>query len=190
MSAPIETPAKAPEGATPTEPTAVPAPPAPEPEGDALGDAGKKALAAERAEKKALAKERNDLAAKVKEFEDAKKSDAEKQADRMAVLEKEAASARSEAVRYKIASKFQVSDEDAELFLTGSDEETLTKQAQRLNERAAALKPTPGAYVPGEGRSPSNPNIDEQIAAATKARDFPRVIALKEQRSAQLRQPK
>jgi hypothetical protein len=158
---------------------------------ETLGDAGKKALIAERAEKKALAKANAELIAKVKAFEDAQLSDTEKQSKRLAELEKEAASARSEAIRYRIAAKFQVSDEDAELFLTGSDEESLTKQATRLSERAAAAKPKSGAYVPGEGRTTQNtPNIDDEIAAAQKARNFTRVIALKEQQSAQQRASK
>lgn len=163
---------------------------APKPGEESLGDAGKKALAAERAEKRALAKANVELAAKVKAFEDAQLSDSEKQSKRLAELENEAATARSEAIRYRIAAKFQVSDEDAELFLTGSDEESLTKQAQRLTERAAAAKPKSGAYVPGEGRSANTPDINDQIAAAQKARDFTRVIMLKEQQSAQLRASK
>lgn len=157
---------------------------------ETLGDAGKKALIAERAEKKALAKANAELVARVKAFEDAQLSDTEKQSKRLAELEKEAASARGEAIRYRIAAKFQVSDEDAELFLTGSDEESLTKQATRLSERAAAAKPKSGAYVPGEGRSANTPNINDEIAAAQKARNFTRVIALKEQQSAQQRASK
>jgi hypothetical protein len=46
--------------------------------------------------------------------------------------------ARAEALRLRVASKFGIGDEDADLFLTGSDEETLTKQAERL----AAREPT------------------------------------------------
>ncbi|WP_159844900.1 hypothetical protein [Nocardia sp. CY41] len=155
---------------------------------DTLGDAGKKALAAERAAKRALSKERDELAAKVKQFEDRDKSDSEKQADRIASLEKDAADAKVLALRYKYAAKHQISDEDAELFLVGTDEETIAKQAQRLAERGSASAPQPGTYVPGEGRTPATPNLDEQIAEAQKNRDFTRAIALKQQRSAQQRQ--
>ncbi|WP_406234940.1 hypothetical protein [Nocardia sp. NBC_01009] len=183
---------------TAPEPTTTPQPATTEPKApaepaadDGLGDGGKKALEAERLARKEAEKAQKAAEAKVKTFEDAQKSDAQKQAERLAELETEAATAKHEALRFKYAAKHQLSDEDAETFLTGADEATIAKQAARLAELVAGgatPKPQPGTYVPGEGRTPQTPNLDEQIAEAQKNRDFTRAIALKEQRSAQQRQ--
>lgn len=133
------------------------------------------------------AKENKTAADRLAEIEESNKTEGQKQAERMAELEKSATTAKVEALRYKYAAKFKISDEDAELFLTATDEETIGKQAERFSARESALQPTPGVYVPGEGRTPSPPNLDDEIAAAQKARNFQRVIALKEQQSAQRR---
>lgn len=51
--------------------------------------------------------------------------------------------AAAEALRWRIAAKHGISDEDAETFLLGTDEETLTRQAQRLAAmNAASAAPT------------------------------------------------
>ncbi|WP_433658047.1 hypothetical protein ACQPW1_39735 [Nocardia sp. CA-128927] len=177
----------------PADPAPAPAdtdsPPTPSTD-EGLGDGGKKALDAERQARKDAEKAQRAAEAKVKAFEDAQKTEAEKQADRLAAAEKDAADAKVEARRFKVAAKHSISDEDAELFLTGADDKTIGRQAERIAELmsgSAAPAPQPGAYVPGEGRTPANPNLDEQIAEATKARDFPRAIALKQQRAAQQR---
>lgn len=94
-------------GDPPANPTAPPAAPdAPPPADEALGDGGKKALDAERANAKALAKEkaaaekdRDALAAKLKAIEDANKSEAERTAERLATLEQQA----GKAIRYEAA---------------------------------------------------------------------------------------
>ncbi|MFC5789674.1 hypothetical protein ACFPPE_07375 [Agromyces tardus] len=196
------------EGDPPAAPTTDPAPPAPAPAdppkpvapapGDeALGDAGKKALDAERLRAKNAEKEVSALAARVKAFEDEKKTDAEKQAERLAQLETEAATAKAEALRFKFASKVKgpdgqpLDEKYVNAFLTGADEKTIAAQAELLIELVGGATPPPppptGAYVPGEGRTPTTPGIDDAIAEATKNRDFPRAIALKEQRAAQQR---
>lgn len=74
-------------------------------------------------------------AARLDEIEQANKSEAEKTADRIASLERELNETRTAALRSRIQAKFGVDDEDAALFLTAADEETLTKQAERLAER-------------------------------------------------------
>jgi hypothetical protein len=99
------------------------------------------------------AKENADAAKRLAEIEESQKSAEQKQADRIAQLEKEANDARTEALRFKVASKHGISDEDADLFLTGSDEETLTKQAERLAGKADERKRN-GNHVPGEGTTP------------------------------------
>jgi hypothetical protein len=99
-------------------------------------------------------KEAETLRLRLKEFEDRDKSEAEKQAERLKALEAEATSARAEALRLRVAAKFGIGDEDADLFLTGSDEETLTKQAERLSARETERKKS-GNHVPREGATPS-----------------------------------
>ena len=86
----------------------------------------------------------------------------------MAALEDEASKAKAEALRFKIAAKFQIGDEDAELFLTGSDEETLTKQAQRLAQRTEdAGKPRTPKPDPNQGRQGTGvASTADQFAAA------------------------
>lgn len=73
----------------------------------------------------------------------------------------QAETARTEALRLRIAVRHGVSDEDAELFLTGTDEETLTRQAQRLASREQdRLKG--GNRVPNEGRHTSAPEDESR----------------------------
>lgn len=106
------------------------------------------------------AKENKSAADKLAEIEEATKSEAQKAADRLAAAEKDAAAARAEALRLRVAAKFGIGDEDADLFLTGSDEQTLTKQAERLTARESERKKT-GNHVPREGKTPPPPAEDE-----------------------------
>lgn len=85
------------------------------------------------------AKANADAAKRLAEIENSQKSEAERNADRIKQLENDAAEARREALRFKVASKHGISAEDADLFLTGSNEETLTKQAERLKDRTPAV---------------------------------------------------
>lgn len=61
-------------------------------------------------------------------------------------------------LRWKVATRFGIADEDVDLFLTGTDEETLVKQAERLAERTPSTNG--GLYVPQEGRNPSGPALN------------------------------
>lgn len=78
------------------------------------------------------AKENKSAADRLAELEEADKSEAQKAADRAAALERERDEIRTEALRWKIAARHGISDADAELFLTGKDEDTITAQAERL----------------------------------------------------------
>jgi regulator of replication initiation timing len=110
-----------------------------------------------RVEKKASEKyaDYDDLkakAAKLDEIEQANQTEAEKAAKRLAELEAELTTTRRDALRIKIASTHGITDaDDIDLFLTGTDEETLTKQAKRLAERTADRKKA--HVVPGEGKT-------------------------------------
>jgi hypothetical protein len=121
-------------------------------------------LRKEAAKYRTEAKANADAAKRLAQIEEANKSEAEKAADRIRELEADAQSARAEALRFKVASKFGIGDEDADLFLTGSDEETLTKQAERLAGRAEERKKQ-GNVVVREGHT-SRPAENEELAVA------------------------
>lgn len=82
------------------------------------------------------------------------KSESDKLRDQIKALETDLVGARREALVFRISAQHGVSDEDAELFLTGSDEETLTRQAQRLTARRQEASKR-GPIVPGEGNQPT-----------------------------------
>lgn len=91
--------------------------------------------------------------------------------DRFASLEKELAASRADALRSRIAAQFGIStvkgapDEmsDADLFLTGADEATMTAQAQRL----AAQRPAPkkSNVAPREGATTNGKDPDSELRA-------------------------
>jgi hypothetical protein len=121
------------------------------------------------------AKENKSAAEKLAEIEEANKSEVQKASDRLAAAERERDQARVEGLRFKVAVKHGISEEDAELFLTGSDEEALTRQAQRLTareaEREAALQAAEaerkkrGNHVPREGTTSTSTEGDERETA-------------------------
>lgn len=134
----------------------------PDPEGERKPQEGEpktfdeayvKKLREENAKHRTEAKANAEAAKRLAEIEEANKTEAQKSADALAAAQRDAEAARAEALRYKVASKFQIGDEDADLFLTGTDEETLTKQAERLTERAEERKKN-GNQVPREGTNP------------------------------------
>lgn len=94
---------------------------------------------------------------------------------RLGALETELSTTKSEALRATIAARFGVSTEkgpkgepsDADLFLTGSDESTLTAQAQRLAAREEDRKKQ-GNFAPKEGQSPSSSGGSDDLRDFTK----------------------
>lgn len=151
----------------------------------ALADPGKKALAEERRRASAAEKTAKALQARLDALEAEKLSKEEKAIKDAADAADRAARAEAEALRWRIAAKHGISDDDAELFLTGSDEETLSRQAERFKE--LSFKPSKGTHVPGVGNQPNSPaSIAEQIAAAESAGDYQLAIALKSQQLAEL----
>lgn len=105
-------------------------------------------------------------AAKLDEIERANQTEAERAAAKVAELEAELATTRRDALRMKIASAHGITDaDDIDLFLTGADEETLTKQAKRLAGRVADRKKQ-GNHVPAEGKTPPKPGDDDMRAFA------------------------
>lgn len=146
---------------TTTEPAATEPTEAPEattqgdPVDEPLGEGGKKALQAERERAKALEKQLGEATSRLSEIEKAQLSDLERAQAEATEAKAAAAKASADALRFRIAAKHSITDEDAELFLTGSDEETLVKQAARLVERTPATPtPKPDKTQGGAGGEP------------------------------------
>jgi hypothetical protein len=115
-----------------------------------LGDGGKKALDAERKARQAAEKTAADFKKRLDEIEAANLSDLEK-AQRQAQEAQEAATrATADAARFRIAAKHGINDEDADLFLTATDAETLERQAAALVARTpTGPKPDPSQGAKG-----------------------------------------
>lgn len=96
--------------------------------------------------------------------------------------------ANAELLKYRIAGKHEITDEeDIELFLTGTDEETLTRQAERLASRASGPRnpqPDPSAGPKG------GPVLTdaEKVSEAEKAGDAQAAATLKAQQLGKLAQ--
>lgn len=128
-------------------------------------------LRKEAAKYRTEAKANSSAAQRLAEIEEASKTAEQKLAERAEAAEREAAAARREALRYRVAATHGVSDEDAELFLTGDDEETLIRQAERLTKRDAGDIRRDGAYVPSEGRTTTGPALNsDQLEQALRAK--------------------
>jgi hypothetical protein len=112
-----------------------------------------------------LKREREATKTKYADYEDLKKKaeGAKTAEERMAELEREIEATKREALKRRVQAAHGIADEDADLFLTGTDEETLTAQAKRLAERESERKKQ-GNRVPGEGRTPATKANDEREA--------------------------
>lgn len=108
---------------------------------------------------------------KVREYETAQMSEAEKAAARLADAEKTAAEAASEAIRYRMAMRHGLSEEDLDLLGTGTEEQ-IEARAKRLADRSGARPPStrkpserlrPGAAEPE--REPEETDIRKLGAA-------------------------
>jgi len=101
-------------------------------------------------------------AARLDEIEQGDKTEADKANERISSLEKELKQSKHDALRSRVQAKFSISDDDASLFLTGDDEESLTRQAKRLAERDSDRNKQ-GNRAPYQGRTPDKPqNGDER----------------------------
>ena len=95
--------------------------------------------------------------AKFADYDDlkAKAEGAKTAEDRIAELEQKYQAEQTARLRSDIAAQHGVSKEDRDLFLTGTDEETLTKQAERLAAHVAERKKQ-GNRAPLQGRIPES----------------------------------
>ena len=98
-----------------------------------LGDAGKKALDAERRDKRAAEKRAADLEARLKEFEDRDKTESTKALERAEAAEKAAAAAEARALRLEIAAEKGLTPAQAKR-LVGETREELEADATELLE--------------------------------------------------------
>lgn len=126
------------------------------PETEPLGEQGIAALKSEREARKAAEKAAADALAKVKEFEDRDKTESEKQAERLAEIERENAELRSAKTRAEVA---EAKSDPAKgiiipaALLSGSTQEELEASADAL----IAFKgtQTQRLVIPNEGKSPT-----------------------------------
>ena len=104
-----------------------------------------------------------------------KAGDAQTLEQRVADMEARTQAAEAEALRARVAAEFGVSTKkgpkgepsDADLFLTGTDESTLTAQAQRLAGREEDRKKQ-GNYAPKEGTTSISGGADEDLREFTR----------------------
>jgi len=115
-------------------------------------------------EQEKRAKENATAATELAGIRDAQKSESQKAAERIQFLEAGLSAAQGDTLRFKVASKYGIDDEDVALFLTGSNEETLTKQAERLAGRSDGRKQK-GNHVPREGSTPHSAESEERETA-------------------------
>lgn len=118
-----------------------------------LGENGEKALKAEREARAAAEKSAAALQKQLDDIAAANLSDLEKAQKQAKEAQEAAAKASAEALRFRTAAQFGISDEDADLFLTGMDADTLKRQAERLVERTptAGNGPKPDLTQGGKG---------------------------------------
>jgi hypothetical protein len=109
-----------------------------------------------------LKREREATKAKYADYDDlkAKAEGAKTAEDRISELEKSIESANREAMRRRVQAAHGISDEDADLFLTGTDEESLTAQAKRLADRESERKKK-NNVSPREGTNPKSDGNDD-----------------------------
>lgn len=110
-----------------------------------------------------LKREREATKAKYADYDDlkAKAAGAQTAEERIAALEKEIQATQREAMRRRVQAAHGISDEDADLFLTGTDEDTLTAQAKRLADRESERKKQ-NNVSPREGNNPQSGSDDER----------------------------
>lgn len=98
----------------------------------------------------------------------AKAGEAQTAEERIAKLEKEIKASQHEALKRRVQAAHGISNEDADLFLTGGDEDALTAQAQRLTAREAERKQQ-GNHVPREGNNPAPGAGDSEESQLARA---------------------
>jgi len=166
------------QAADPAAAATPPTPEAPAPQGDPapqdkpLGPNGEKALNAERALRAAADRKAAELQAELDKIAEANLSELEKAQKAAQQAASDAATARTEALRYRLAAAHGIDTKpgpegepsDADTFLTGADEASMTIQAQRYAARLAGVTPPPPrtpAPDPSQGPRPTSPPTED-----------------------------
>lgn len=98
------------------------------------------------------AKENAEARKRLDQIEEKNKTELQRANERAEQAEREREAEKVASLRWRIAAKHGISDEDAEMFLTASDEDSLTRQAQRLSDRVKAQRhPDPNQGANGGG---------------------------------------
>lgn len=138
-----------------------------------LGDAGKKALEAERKARRDAESQLKSLHDELQAIKDRDKSDGEKLAEKLAAAEKRAADAETKALRLEVASEKGVKPR----WLNGSTREELEQAADEYladHPPATGDKPTPGK--PAEDlRGGGDPTEEPEVDIRKVVADIPRV---------------
>jgi hypothetical protein len=126
-------------------------------QGDTLGEAGKRALDAERAARKETEKRLNEALARVEQFEDSQRTEDEKRQHELETLRAQVADEqkRREAVERdllvrSVAAEYGIPDELAGR-LSGDDREALAEDAKTLQKLIAPSGPRKPSPVPEAG---------------------------------------
>lgn len=138
-----------------------------------LGEGGKKALEAERQANKEAKRRISELEAAVAANEAEKMTELEKAQAAAKAAEERAAAAELRALQSDIAAEFGISNDDRDLFLTGVDKETLTRQATALQERSRDASPRTPKPDLTQGRGITSKATTEDQFAAFFAEAFP-----------------
>ena len=112
------------------------------------------------AAQKAQLKEFKAKASELDQIREAQKSEAEKVAERLAKADAEVAGIPSrvtEALKAHLVTIHEIAAEDAELFLTATEPETLLKQVDRLVAQSSGKRKN---IVPREGHTPNPAAVD------------------------------
>jgi hypothetical protein len=163
-SDPVPTPPTTPPSAEPSAAPDAPTPDQPEPQ---LGDAGIKALQAERAR---ATKAENDFKALQKQIEDSQKSAEQKTAEALAAAQASANEAAAKALRYEVAADIEGFPIALAARLVGATREELQADADRLMSlipkapTATPSAPPAGPTVPGQ-----QPGSQQTPALVTQA---------------------
>lgn len=107
-----------------------------------------------------------------KKFEDydelkAKAEQSKTLEEKIAEFNTELQGAKTAALRSDVATKHGISAEDRDLFLTGTDEDTLTAQAKRLSERVRDQQQHSNV-APLQGHQPSGDGGNEELREFTR----------------------
>lgn len=113
------------------------------------------------------AKENKNAADELATLKQSQLTDQQKVEERISQMEKRTAEAESRALRSDIASKHGISAEDRDLFLTGTDEASLTAQAKRLADRDVERKKQ-GNVAPKEGEIKTAGKTDADLREFAK----------------------